>query len=67
MAVFLGVMLAGFLRVMCCVVMMPVGNVGMMTGFLVITGLVVLGGGTMMAGRMFKVVCCFPMVFGGFF
>jgi hypothetical protein len=67
MAVFFYVVLAGFFSVVGCVSGVPVGDVCMMAGFLVVPGVMVLSGGAMVVGRVFKVVCCFPMVVGGFF
>jgi hypothetical protein len=67
MAVLVGMVLAGFCRVMCCLDGMPVGDVRMMTGFLMASLLMVLRGGEMVLRCVFVMLCCAPMVFGGFF
>jgi hypothetical protein len=63
----MAVLVAGFFSVMCCLDGMPVGDVRMMTGFFMASCLTVLSGSEMVLCCMFVVLCCAPMVLGGFF
>ena len=57
-AVLARVVFAGFFGVFHCVVGVTMGNVSMITGGLMTAGLMMIGGGAMVLGRMFMMFCC---------
>lgn len=66
MGVPFGVMLARFLAVMSCMIVVTVGDVRMVACLLVITSFVVFCSGEMVLGGVFVVFCRFPVVFCSF-
>jgi hypothetical protein len=65
--VFVGVMLAGFFGVMDRMDEMTLRNVRVMAGFVVISGVMVVGGRSMMASSVIVVLRGLAMVLGAFF
>jgi hypothetical protein len=66
-AVLVCMVLAGFFSMMGCLDGMSVGDVRMMAGFLMASCLMLLCGSEMVLRCVFVVLCCVPMVLGGFF
>ena len=65
MAVFAGVMLAGFFGVLARVVQMALCDVGMMAGLLMIPGFMMFGGSFVVLRRMFVVLGSFLVMLLG--
>jgi hypothetical protein len=66
-AVFAGMMLTGFLGVMLGLNVVAMRDVGMVTGFLVVTSFVMLGSHAMMFGGVIMVLRGFMMMLRCFF
>jgi hypothetical protein len=58
---------SGFARMIVCVLVMSEGSMGVVGGFFMIFGPVVLGGLSMVLGGLLVVFGCFQMVLGCFF
>jgi hypothetical protein len=66
-AVLIRVVLAGFFCMMCGVSVMALRHVGVVTGFVVVTGLVMLGRGFVMRCGVFVVFGSFAVMFRSLF
>jgi hypothetical protein len=67
LTVVVRVVLAGFFRVVDGLYMMTLRDVGVVAGFMMVAGAVVLGCRTMVAGGVFVMFCGFYMMFRGGF
>jgi hypothetical protein len=67
MAVIVGVVLAGLLRVMDGMDLMALGHMGVVTGFVVVPSFMVFGGGQMVLGGVLVMLGSFLMVLSALF